>query len=174
MAIIDNFDATHVRPIHKRVGAIRVTALQMGVVSAILAVAAEAFFAVRPPDTYGICMACHARDLMNWIINAVLGTQLTVAPVSLIFPVLTTIGVLIGGLVAAKLSGEFRWRTTENPVKTFVYGLFVMNFALLAAGCSFRLLLRAAAGETLGLFGLGGMVIGVVLGTVWLRWRATQ
>jgi hypothetical protein len=49
-----------------------------------------------------------------------------------------------------------------------------MNFALIAGGCSIRLLLRSAAGEALGLIGFAGMVAGVILGTQWLRWRATR
>jgi sugar phosphate permease len=55
-----------------------------------------------------------------------------------------------------------------------MYGLLVMNFALLAGGCSIRLLLRTAAGEALGMTGFAGMVAGVILGTFWLRWRATR
>jgi len=48
--------------------------------------------------------------------------------------------------LAAKTSGECRWRTPESSWKAFVYGVLVMNFALLAGGCSFRLLLRPASG----------------------------
>ena len=158
----------------KRAGAVRVTAVQMGVTAGVLAVAAGAFFEVRPPEAYGICMACHGRDLVNWTINMLLHTHLTVAPASIIFPVLTTFGVLLGALLGAKTSGEFRWQSPDNSLKTFVYGILVMNFALLAGGCSIRLLLRAAAGEALGMLGFGGMVAGVILGTLWLRWRATR
>ena len=150
------------------------TAVQMGTVSGILAVTAGAFFEVRPPDAYGVCMACHGRDLVNWTINALGGTHLTVAPASLVFPVLTPIGVLLGALLGAATTGEFRWWTPESSFKAFVYGLLVMNFALLAGGCSIRLLLRTAAGEALGMIGFAGMVAGVILGTVWLRWRATR
>ncbi len=160
--------------IRQRTGVVRVTALQMGIVAGILAVAAGAVFDVRPPEAYGLCLACHARDMVNWTINTFAGTQLTVAPVSLAFPVLTTVGVLLGAAIGAKTSGEFRWRRADNPLKTFIYGVLVMNFALLAAGCSIRLLLRAAAGEALGVVGSGGMVAGIILGTLWLRWRATR
>ena len=160
--------------ISNRTGAVRVTAVQMGIIAGVLAVTAGAFFEVRPPESYGICMACHGRDLVNWTINMLAHTHLTVAPASLVFPVLTTIGVLLGALLGARSSGEFRWQNPDNSFKTFLYGIFVMNFALLAGGCSIRLLLRAAAGETLGMFGFGGMVAGVVLGTLWLRWRATR
>jgi hypothetical protein len=141
---------------------------------ALAAVAAGAFFAVRPPDAYGICMACHGRDLVGWLANNQLGTSLAVAPVSLVFPLLTTVGVLIGAAVAAVGSGEFKWRGPDSPLKNFAIGVLVMNFALLAAGCSIRLLLRASAADPLGLAGFGAMVVGVILATFWLRRRALR
>jgi hypothetical protein len=153
---------------------VRVSATTTGIVAALLAVIAGSLFDVRPPDAYGICMACHARDLVDWTVNAAAGTQLTVAPVSLVFPVLTPIGVLLGALLAARTSGEFRWHRPEHPLKTFVYGVVVMNCALLAGGCSIRLLLRTAAGETLGIIGFGALAAGVILATQWLRWRAAR
>ena len=119
-------------------------------------------------------MACHARDLVNWTINDLAGTHLTVAPASVAFPLLTTIGVFLGALLGATSSGEFRWRSPESSVSTFVYGALVMNFALLAGGCAIRLLLRTTAGEALGLTGFVGLIAGVTCGTMWLRWRATR
>lgn len=158
----------------KRPTAVHVTAAQMGIVAGLLAVIAGAFFEVRPPEAYGVCMACHARDLVDWTVNFLAHTHLTVAPASLLFPVLTPIGVLLGALLGAMTSGEFRWQSPENSFKTFVYGVLVMNFALLAGGCSIRLLLRTSAGEIVGGLGFGGLIVGVVLGTFWLRWRATR
>jgi hypothetical protein len=146
----------------------------MGVAAGVLAVAAGAFFEVRPPEAYGICMACHGRDLVNWTINVLAHTHLEVATASLVYPALTTVGALLGALLGAVASGEFRWRSPENPLKTFLYGMLVMNFALLAGGCAIRLLLRTSAGEALGGMGFAGMVAGVVAGTFWLRWRATR
>lgn len=152
----------------------RITGLQAGVVMAIAAVAAGSFFEVRPPDAYGVCMACHGRDLVNWIANEVTGSRLVVAPVALVFPLLTVVGVLLGAWVAAKVSGEFRFRKPSQPVRHFLYGVLVMNAGLLAAGCSTRLVLRAAAGDQLGLIGVAAMVIGVVLATLVLRRRALR
>jgi hypothetical protein len=146
----------------------------MGIVAGVLAVAAGAFFDVRPPDAYGICMACHGRDLVNWTINAAFATGLTVAPASLAFPLLTTVGVFLGAVAAASRHGEFRWVTPDHPAKTFLYGLLVMNFALVAGGCAIRLTLRTAAGEPVGAGGFIAMAAGIVLGTWWLRWRATR
>lgn len=152
----------------------RVTALQMGIVGGLLAVVAGAFFDVRPPEAYGVCIACHARDLVNWTTNLFAHTRLAVAPASLVFPVLTVLGVLVGALLGARTNGEFRWVNPDNSVKTFVYGVLVMNFALLAGGCSIRLLLRTAAGEALGMMGFAGLIAGVILGTFSLRWWATR
>ena len=158
----------------RRAGVIRVTAVHTGFAAGLLAVIAGAVFDVHPPEAYGLCMACHARDLVNWTLNDLAGTHLTVAPASVVFPVLTTIGVFLGALVGATSSGEFRWRTPESSWRTFVYGALVMNFALLAGGCSIRLLLRTAAGEALGMTGFGGLIAGVTSATLWLRWRATR
>jgi hypothetical protein len=152
----------------------RVTGLQAGVVMAVAAVAAGSFFEVRPPDAYGICMACHGRDLVNWIVNDVAGTRLTVTPVALVFPLLTVVGVVIGGWIAARLSGEFRFRKPSKPLKSLLHGFLVMNFALLAAGCSTRLALRVGAGDPLGAMGFGAMIVGIVLATFWLRKRALR
>ena len=163
-----------IAPARSRRTRVRVTATATGIVGALLAVIAGSLFDVRPPDAYGLCMACHARDLVDWTVNAAAGTRLTVAPASMVFPVLTPIGVLLGALLAARTSGEFRWQHPEHPLKTFLYGIVVMNCALLAGGCSIRLLLRTAAGETLGLIGFGALAAGVIVATQWLRWRAAR
>lgn len=153
---------------------IPMTGLQAGIVMAVAAVAAGSLFQVRPPDAYGICMACHGRDLTNWVVNDVTGWRLTVAPASMVFPLLTVVGVLIGAWVAAVISGEFRFRKPSKPVKNFFYGVLVMNFGLLAAGCSTRLALRVGAGDPLGVIGFGAMVGGIVLATFWIRRQALR
>ncbi len=163
-------DGSSVKPTH----VIRITAVHTGIVAALLAVVAGALFAVRPPDAYGVCMACHARDLVDWTINHLAGTELTVAPASLVVPVLTTVGVFLGAVVGARSNGEFRWRAPERSWRMFLYGSLVMSCALVAGGCSIRLLLRTAAGDSLGLSGFGGLVAGVASATQWIRWRATR
>ena len=153
---------------------IRVTGIQAGVVMALAAVIAGSFFEVRPPEAYGICMSCHGRDLVNWLSNDFFGTDLTVAQASVVFPMLTTVGVLVGGFIGAISSGEFRVRMPSKPLKSFGQGVLVMNLALLAGGCSTRLLLSTSAGDLLGLIGFGAMVVGVSLATFWLRRRALR
>jgi len=152
----------------------RITGIQAGVVMALAAVAAGSFFQVRPPEAYGICMSCHGRDLVSWISNDLFATDLPIAQASLVFPVLTTVGVIVGALVGALSSGEFRVRMPSKPLRSFGQGLLVMNLALLAGGCSTRLLLSTSAGDLLGLSGFVAMVVGVILATFWLRWRALR
>ena len=134
--------AVSVADIPQRPAVVRITAVHTGIAAGLLAVIAGTVFDVRPPEAYGLCMACHARDLVNWTLNGVGGTHLTVATASLVFPVLTTVGVFFGALLASTSHGEFRWRSPESSWRTFLYGALVMNFALLAGGCSIRLLLR--------------------------------
>ncbi|MDP2623348.1 MAG: YeeE/YedE thiosulfate transporter family protein [Actinomycetota bacterium] len=153
---------------------IRVTGLQAGIVLALVGVGLGAFFEVRPPDAYGVCMACHGRDLANSVVNSLFGSRLTVAPAAMVFPLLTVVGVVIGAFIAAVVSREFRWRRPSQPMRSFTYGVVVMNAALLAAACSIRLLLRTAAGDVLGLIGFLAMGVGVVLATMWLRQRALR
>jgi hypothetical protein len=161
-------------PAHVNRRRVRVTATSTGIVGALLAVIAGSLFDVRPPEAYGICMACHARDLVDWVLNAAAGTHLTVAAASLVYPVLTPIGVLIGALIGAHGNGEFRFQRPDNSIKTFLYGVLVMNCALVAGGCSIRLLLRAAAAEPAGLIGFGALAAGVIAATRWLQWSASQ
>lgn len=145
-----------------------------GVIMALLAVVAGTLFQVRPPEAYGICMACHGRDMVSALLNQQFGLNMPLAEASRLFPLLTPIGVLIGAWLAAILSGEFRWRIPDHPLRTFIYGILVMNFALIAAGCSIRLLLRASAGEIVGAAGFGALAIGVISSTIGLRWKARQ
>jgi hypothetical protein len=152
----------------------RVSAVHTGIVAALLAVIAGSFLGINPPEAYGMCMACHGRDLVNWTVNMLAHMRLEIAPVSAVYPTLTTVGVLLGALLGSLTSGEFRWRTPDNPIKTFLYGIVIMNCALVAGGCSIRLLLRTSSGELLGALGFGGLILGVVSGTFWLRWRATR
>lgn len=152
----------------------RISGVQAGIAMAVLAVLASAIIGNRTNEAYGICMACHGRDLLNWLVNAQLNTKLPVSPAFIIFPALTTVGVLIGALIGAITSGEFHWQRPETPLLSFLLGALVMNFALFAGGCATRLLLRAATGETLGLAAYGALVAGVILATYLLRWWAQR
>lgn len=138
-------------------------------VAGLLAVGVQVILNVKPPPAYGICIACHPRDMVNWLINHLLGTRLEVAPVSQTLPLLTTVGLVIGASLAAHRNREFRWVSWGKRGRSFLLGLLVMNAALLVFGCLTRMVLLTAYGETLGLIGLAGAAIGIVSGTLLLK-----
>lgn len=121
------------------------------------------------PEAYGFCVACHTRDLTNAITNAFIETSLGIAPFSATTPVLTIIGVLIGGYIAAKRKKEFRLKKGSLLSYTlyFLGGIAVINFALLVGACPYRLALRFAYGDLIALIGIisiaGGVAVGVAL-----------
>ncbi len=147
----------------------RPSAVHYGIAAGLLAVGVQIFFSVKPPPAYGICMACHPRDLINWVVNHVFGTRWEIAPVSLTVPLLTTVGLLIGASFAARRHSEFRWISLGRRARSFVLGLVVMNAALIALGCPTRLVLLSAYGDILGWIGVTGLIAGIIGGTLLLK-----
>lgn len=140
------------------------------------AAVAQAFFRVLPPPAYGLCIACHMRDLVNWVVvkgiplYGVLadGTPKFVgAGVSKAVPVLTILGVLLGAFLAARAHGEFRWRvlkvSTHRPLWEFFLGMGVMASALLMGGCPIRTALKVAYIDLTAMVALGMIFVGVVV-----------
>lgn len=125
------------------------------------------------PEAYGFCALCHTRDLVNGVLNIVLGTSLGLAPVSkaAVLPVLTMIGVLIGGFFAARLSKEFRLK--QAPMKDtllyFIGGVLLVQFGLLFGACPYRAAIRLGYGDFVALFGIIGILVGVWLALVAIR-----
>ncbi|AIJ05136.1 hypothetical protein JH146_0285 [Methanocaldococcus bathoardescens] len=141
----------------------RISPLTAGLIGGFTAAMLQALFKVFPPPAYGICIACHTRDLVNWIVNHLFGTSLGLAPVSKVFPVLTVVGIFIGALIGAFAHKEFKLKQTHNPVIGFILGILVINFALLMGGCPVRETLRTAYGDIVALISLIAMFAGVVV-----------
>ena len=150
-----------------KIAHLRPTAVTYGVVAGLLAVGVQVFLGVKPPPAYGICTACHPRDMVNWLLNHLTGSDWETAPVSAAVPLLTTIGLVIGASIAARRHREFRWVSLGSRARSLLLGLLVMNAALIVIGCPTRLLLLSAYGEVLALVGVAGLVIGILFGT-WL------
>lgn len=143
----------------------RVSAVTYGVIAGLLAVGVQLFLGVKPPPAYGICVACHTRDVVNWLSNHLLGTRWEIAPVSLILPLLTAVGMLIGAYAAARRNTERRRVALGGHWRSFIYGILVMNAAIVALGCPTRLLLLSAYGDLLAVLAVGGVVAGILAGT---------
>ena len=147
----------HLRPLDLL--RVRPNAVTYGVVAGLLAVGVQIVFNVQPPPAYGIGMACHTRDLVNWVLKLVAGVRWEIAPLSLAVPLLTTVGLYLGAALAARRHREFRPLALGHGLRSFVFGVLVMNFAIIALGCPTRLLLLGAYGEVLGLLGAVGVIL---------------
>ncbi len=150
----------------------------VGLVIGFGAVVVQAFFKVLPPPAYGVCIACHMRDLVNWVVvrlwpvYGLLSSGLPKfegAPVSQSFPVLTIVGVLAGAFVAAKVHGEFRPRSlrvsSQRPLWEFFIGMGVMCSALIMGGCPIRTALKVAYLDLTAMVALGMIFLGVIVGS---------
>lgn len=138
----------------------------LGIVIGVMATVIQGLtISAGGPEAYGFCALCHTRDLVNGLMNIGLGTNLGLASVSkaAILPVLTMIGVLIGGFVAAKMTGEFRVK--KAPLKDIIIygisGVLLMQFGLLFGACPYRAALRLAYGDMIALVGVVGIIIGI-------------
>ena len=159
----------------------KVTAVVAGAIVGFLAALAQAFFHIIPPPAYGICIACHMRDLVNWItahiypIYGLVEGKLVIpgAPVSYNIQLLTIMGVLLEAGIAAKINGEFRWKTMrvtwQKPWAEFFWGLGVMVSALLMGGCPIRTALKTAYLDFTAMIGLLTIAAGVAIGCKVIR-----
>lgn len=137
-----------------------------GALLGILAVAASGLLApAGAPPAYGICVACHGRDLL-----AVIGLRPWVGAPSTGGLVLTTVGIVLGAVLAAALNGELRRRRARQPLQSLVLGALTMCAALLALGCTTRLALRAAYGDVLAIWSLAGVALAIATVTRGMVW----
>ena len=145
-----------------------------GAIIGFLAASLQYIASMTKPPAYGFCMACHARDLINSIVNPIAGTNLGVAGIVTTIPTLTVIGVLLGSFVAAKIYKEFRISKPSSNItylKMFILGLLIMNFALILSACPIRTSLRVAHGDVIAFVGLLCIGIGAIIATIFLEKR---
>jgi len=147
------------------------TAAKVGFLIGFGAAIGQALFKIFPPPAYGICIACHARDLTNWIIFKIFPNfygKFIGAPISAKFPLLTIVGVIIGAFLAAKINKEFQLKTMriwwQRPKTEFFWGMLVCIGALMMGGCPIRTTLKAAYLDITAIFGLISIFVGVILG----------
>jgi len=122
----------------------------IGLVAALLQYAGN-------PANMGICVACFVRDIAG-----ALGLH-QAGVVQYLRPEIP--GFVLGSLVAALATGEFRARAGSAPATRFFLGMCAMAGALVFLGCPWRALLRLAGGDGNALFGIAGLIVGVFVGT---------
>ena len=106
-------------------------------------------------------MACFERD-----ITGAIGLH-RAAVVQYMRPEI--IGFVLGALLAALIFREFKPRAGSAPIVRFVLGVFAMIGALVFLGCPWRAMLRLAGGDGNAIVGLAGLVVGIWIGTLFLK-----
>ncbi|MDL2263899.1 YedE-related selenium metabolism membrane protein [Synergistaceae bacterium OttesenSCG-928-I11] len=112
------------------------------------------------PGNMGICVACFTRDIAG-----ALGLH-RAAIVQYLRPEIP--GFIVGAYLSSLLFGEHRPRGGSSPIVRYFLGLFAMIGALVFLGCPWRAYLRLAGGDWNALAGIGGLIVGVLIGIVFL------
>jgi len=115
------------------------------------------------PGNMGLCIACFLRDITGFFVGSVTNQ----GAVAYIRPEI--IGIILGAMGAALATREFRPRGGSQPVIRFVLGFIFMAGALVFLGCTVRAWLRLGGGDLTALWGVAGIVAGVLLGIVALK-----
>ena len=131
-----------------------ITGLVIGIAAVFLALQGN-------PKNMGFCIACFIRDIAGT-------TKLhTADQVQYFRPEI--LGIVLGALIMALVSGEWRAKAGSSPVLRFVLGAMVMIGALIFLGCPLRMVIRMGGGDLNAYVGLLGFVVGILIGVVFLK-----
>jgi hypothetical protein len=150
---------------------LKITPLKAGLVTGAWAAIAVGVLAMTTPEVFGICGVSHPRDLIDWIVNSLFGTNLLLSQYSVALPVLTYVGIVIGSFLSSLQSREFNLRSVGSKTSPVVYGFAVGNFGMLMGYCSVRAIMLLAYGNLLAIPGLAGIILGVVVACRYVKWR---
>jgi hypothetical protein len=153
---------------------VKVDKLTAGFFTGFWAAIAQAWVGVLPPSAFGICFISHPSDLFNWTVNKIFSVSFYVHDPSLDLPVLTVLGVLIGASLATIQHKEFKFRMPRNPLDHYINGFMVAVFGLMLGYCSVHIIMGLTYGSVIALTGFAGMMLGVTLAILYIKWRVRR
>lgn len=113
------------------------------------------------PKNMAICIACFIRDTAG-------AMQLhTAPPVQYFRPEI--VGIILGALLMAIGTKEFKASAGSSPFTRFVLGFCVMVGCLVFLGCPLRMVLRMSAGDLNAWVALIGFAAGIFTGVMFLK-----
>ncbi len=127
----------------------------------IIGVAAVLLSYFGNPGNMGFCIACFLRDIAG-------ATGLHSAGVVQYFRP-EIVGLVLGAMIMALATKEFRSKGGSAPALRFLLGAFVMIGALVFLGCPLRMVIRLGGGDLNALLGLAGFIAGILVGVVFLK-----
>lgn len=133
----------------------------------IVGIAALVLQKLGNPGNMGFCIACFERDIAG-----ALGLQKAAngeGALILSYFRPEIIGIILGSMIMAICTKEFKGRGGSSPVLRFILGAGVMIGALVFLGCPLRMVIRIGGGDPNALIGLVGFIVGILIGVVFLK-----
>ncbi|MFC1770324.1 YedE family putative selenium transporter [Candidatus Margulisiibacteriota bacterium] len=129
-----------------------------GIIIGLAAIALQYF---GNPKNMGFCIACFTRDIAGAIGLHRAGVAQYLRP--------EIIAIVLGSFLIAVLTREFKPRGGSSPIIRFLLGMFAIIGSLVFLGCPWRAILRLGGGDLNAIFGIGGLMAGIYLGTIFLK-----
>jgi uncharacterized protein len=149
------------RSLWRQLGDLPASGFGLIVVGLVIGLGASVLQLYGNPSNMGICIACFQRDIAG-----ALGLH-RAGVVQYLRPEIPAL--VLGAFAAALLFGEFKPRGGSSAILRFMLGVFAMIGALVFLGCTWRVLLRLGGGDCNAIVGLGGVIVGVAAGSLFLR-----
>ena len=130
------------------------------VAGGILGLLAVLLVKLGNPGNMGFCVACFTRDIAG-----ALGLH-RAAVVQYLRPEIP--GFVLGAFLSSLMFREYSPRGGSSPVVRFFLGMCAMFGALVFLGCPWRAYLRLAGGDWNALYGIGGLIVGILIGIAFL------
>ena len=143
-----------------------------GIIAGVIFVSVEAVFNFYPPSAYTFCLSCHARDLVNTVVNMLFEARFQTSAISGRVLMVTSPAVVFGAFLSSRLFKEQRRQKRTRPMLFFAYGFIVMISGLIIFGCPTRIIIRSGYGDLYGIAALIGMFAGIWVGTMLLKYSA--
>ncbi|MCL2679296.1 MAG: cytochrome C [Dehalococcoidia bacterium] len=151
-------------------------ALITGVTMGLLAAVVQGYFGLQPPAGDGICAVSHPVNLINWFLNNIFNTDYTLHSIFVEVPVLTSVGFIIGSVIASVRNKEFKFRRgpVRDNVLAFILGFVIINVGLLWGSCPIRTAVLSAYGMYFAMLMMGMMILGVVAACLYIKWKVRR
>jgi len=113
------------------------------------------------PKNMGFCIACFERDIAGAL------SLHSATKVQYMRPEI--MGIILGAFIIALITKEFKPKAGSSPATRFFLGAVVMIGALGFLGCPLRMVIRIGGGDINAMIALLGFVLGVFIGTLFLK-----
>lgn len=139
----------------------------------LVGVAALVLQKLGNPGNMGFCIACFERDIAGALglhtAGAAVTEEGTIAVGNLAYFRPEIIGIVLGSMIMAICTKEFKGKGGSSPVLRFLLGAGVMIGALVFLGCPLRMVIRIGGGDPNALVGLVGFIVGILIGVLFLK-----